>query len=70
MLSYCIRCKNILNVLIIKLFKSKNNRFMSRSNCIDCNIIKHSCIKGGSIDIHNKLLPILPKKGLTLPGYN
>ena len=26
--------------------------------------------QGGSIDIHSKILPLLSKKGLTLPGYN
>ena len=25
---------------------------------------------GSSIDIHSKLLPLLPKKGLILPEYN
>ena len=30
---------------------------------------KSRFFNGGSIDIHSKILPLLPKKGLTLPGY-
>ena len=44
-----IKCIN--NKTII----SKNNKFMSISNCIDCNRIKNACIKGYSIDINSNV---------------
>ena len=32
--------------------------------------LKQGFSNGGSIDIHNNILPLLPKIGLTIPGYN
>ena len=69
MMSYCIRCKKETKCINNKIIISKNNRSISRSNCIDCNRIRNSFIKSGSIEIPSKWLPLLPKKGLTLPDY-
>ena len=43
---------------------------MIKATCASCGKMK--CIfikKGGSIDIHKAMLPLLPKKGLTLLGH-
>ena len=44
---------------------------MRTSTCVSCGITKTKFVKkyGGAIDIHKAMLPLLPKKGLTLPGH-
>ena len=45
---------------------------MLRTKCVSCGITKTKFVKeteGGNIDIHKMMLPLLPKKGLTIPGY-
>ena len=52
--------------------RSKNNRLMLKAKCGSCGIIKTQFVKenkGGKLDIHKAMLPLLPKKGLTLPGH-
>ena len=51
---------------------SKNNRLMLKAKCGSCGIIKTQFVKetkGGNFDIHKAILPLLLKKGLTLPGH-
>ena len=71
MKTYCITCKKETDNLK-ETVKAKNNRLIFRSVCKECkkNKSRFYSYKGGSFDIHSKLLPLLPKKGLTLPGYN
>ena len=45
-------------------------RLLLKSVCKDCKKNKSRFYKGGSINIHSKIIPLLPKRGLTLPGYN
>ena len=55
-----------------KYVLAKNGRKMLRATCSSCGITKTKFVKnieGGNIDIHKALLSLLPKKGLTLPGY-
>ena len=42
-----------------------------KSSCASCGITKTKFVKkdGGAVDIEKAMLPLLPKKGLTLPGY-
>ena len=45
---------------------------MLKAKCWSCGIIKTQFVKenkGGKFDIHKAMLPLLPKKGLTLPGH-
>ena len=45
---------------------------MLKAKCGSCGIIKTQFVKenkGGKFDIHTAMLPLLPKKGLTLPGH-
>ena len=45
---------------------------MLKANCGSCGIIKTQFVKEkkrGNFDNHKAMLPLLPKKGLTLPGY-
>lgn len=43
---------------------------MLKAKCASCGITKATFLKmGGALDIHKAMLPLLPKKGLTLPGY-
>ena len=70
MLTYCISCKKDTECISCEIAKTKNNRLLFRSVCKDCKKNKSLFYKGGSIDIHSKLLPLLPKRGLILPGYN
>ena len=80
MKTYCITCKKETDNLKNETVKAKNNRLIFRSVCKECKknksrfggsiTVGKSLPKGGSLDIHSKLLPLLPKKGLSLPGYN
>ena len=70
MLTYCISCKKDTECISCEIAKTKNNRLLFRSVCKDCKKNKSKFYKGGSIDIHSKLMPLLPKNSLTLPGYN
>ena len=52
--------------------RSKHNRLMLKAKCGLCGIIKTQFVKenkGGKFVIHKTMLPLLPKKGLTLPGH-
>ena len=68
MLTYCISCKKYTECISCEITKTKNNRLLFISVCKDCKKNK-SRFYGGNIDIHSKILPLLPKKGLILPGY-
>ena len=72
MKTYCITCKKETDGLRKETVKAKNNRLIFRSVCNECkkNKSRFYSYSGGLSDIHSKLLPLLPKKGLTLPGYN
>ena len=70
MISYCISCKKDTECIRREIVKTKNNRLIFRSVCNVCKKNKSRFYKWGSIDIHSKILPLLSKKGLTLPGYN
>ena len=73
---YCDGCKKEIDCLRKETVKAKNNKLIFKSVCNDCKKIKSrfcsvkgelitvgkSIPKGGSIDIHNKILPLLPKK--------
>ena len=70
---FCIKEKKITENLNPEYVRTKNNRLMLRSKCASCGITKTRFVKeseGGKIDIHKMIMPLLPKKGLTLPGYN
>ena len=82
MKTYCISCHKDTDCLRHEIVKSKNNRLILRSVCSVCKKNKSRFYgglsvglqpitqrTGGNIDIHSKILPLLPKKGLTLPGY-
>ena len=57
--TYCLKERKLTENVYPKIVKTSNGRK-----------IEESRYKGDSIDIHSKILPLLPKKGLTLPGYN
>ena len=69
---YCIKEKKKKTEDIDPTYvSSKNNRLMVKAKCGSCGIIKTQFVKenkGGKFDIHKAMLPLLPKKGLTLPG--
>ena len=67
---YCICCKKNTKCTRRKIVNTKNNRLIFNSVCNVCKKNKSRFYKGGSIDIHSEILPLLPKKGLTLPGYS
>ena len=50
---------------------NKNGGMMRKSKCASCGISKTKFVKieGEAIDIHKAMLPLVPKKGLTLSGY-
>ena len=72
MKTQCITCKKETDGLRKETVKAKNNRLIFTSVCKKCkkNKSRFYSYSGGDIDIHSKILPLLPKKGLTLPGYN
>ena len=71
MSSYCIKEKKITEDVNPKYVLTKNGRMMRKSTCASCGITKTKFVKtdGGAVDIYKAMLPLLPKKGLTLPGY-
>ena len=76
---YCLKEKKFTEDLNPIQTITKNNRHIIKATCASCGITKSQFIKktggnsrrraGGAIDIHKAMLPLLPKKGLTLPGY-
>ena len=70
MITYCICCKKDTECIRREIVKTKNNRLIFRYVYNVRKKNKSRFYKGGSIDIHSKILPLLPSKGLTLPGYN
>ena len=72
-MSYCIKEKKVTENINPEYVRAKNGRLMLRTKCASCGITKTRFVKeseGGNIDIHKAMMPFLPKKGLTLPGYN
>ena len=69
MITYCIKCKRDTACIGYEIVKTKNNRLLLKSVCKDCKKNKSRFYKGSSIDIHTKIMPLLPKRGLT-PVYN
>ena len=70
MITQCISCRKDTKYIRREIVKTKHNRLLFRYVCNVCKKNKSRFSKGGSIDIHSKILPLLPKKELTLPGYN
>lgn len=73
MKSYCLKCRKDTDSKNVTLGTTKNGRKIARSVCGVCGSRKTKFLpqkEGGAIDIHKAILPLLPKKGLTLPGYN
>ena len=63
MITYCIQCKRDTECISYEINKTKNNKLLLNSVCKDCKKNKSRFYKGGSVYIHSKLLPLLPKKG-------
>ena len=69
---YCIKEKKKTEDFDPTYVRSKNNKLMLKAKCGSCGIIKIQLVKEnkrGKFDIHKAMLPLLPKKGLTLPGH-
>lgn len=69
---YCVKEKKFTEDLNPKHVMTKNNRHMIKATCASCGITKSQFVKnktGGALDIHKAILPLLPKNGLTIPGY-
>ena len=68
---YCIKeKKKKTNDIDPTYFRSKNNRLLLKAKYGSCGIIKTQFVKenkGGKFDIPKAMLPLLLKKGLTLP---
>ena len=62
MLTYCIKCKIDTECISYEINKTKHNRLLLKSVCKDCKKNISRFYKDGSIDIHSKLIPLLPKK--------
>lgn len=68
---YCLKERTYTDNVNPQYVTTKNGRLMIKAACASCGKLKSKFVKqGGSIDIHKAMLPLLPKKGLTLPGYN
>ena len=70
---YCLKERKYTENVNPQYFTSKNGRLMIKATCKSCGKKKSKFVKskqGGRLDIHKAMLPFLPKKGLTLPGYN
>ena len=70
---YCIKEKKTEDIDPTYV-RSKNNRLMLKAKCGSCRIMKTQLVKenkGGGVgfNIHKAMLPLLPNKGLTLPGH-
>ena len=70
MITYCISCNKNAKFIRREIVKTKNNRLLFRAVFNVCKKNKSRFCKGGSININSKILPLLPSKRLTLPGYN
>ena len=69
---YCIKENKKTKDIDPTYVRSKNNRLMLKAKCGSCGIIKTQFVKEnkeGKFGIHKAMLPLLPKKGLTLPGH-
>ena len=67
---YCVKERKNTEDINPVITTAKNGRKMLKAQCASCGIMKTQFVKsGGNIDIHKAILPALPKKGLTLPGY-
>jgi hypothetical protein len=67
---YCLRERKYTDNINPQRVTTKNGRHMIKAKCKSCGALKSKFIKiGGAIDIHKAMLPLLPKKGLVLPGY-
>ena len=72
MKTYCITCKKETDCFRKETVKAKNNKLIFRSVCKECKKNKNRFYSlnevesfnklGGNIDIHSKILPLLPKK--------
>ena len=51
-------CKKDTGCIRREIVKTKNNRLLFRSVCNVCKKNKSKLYKGGSIDIHGKILPL------------
>jgi len=69
---YCLKERRFTDNINPHYVTTKNGRKMIRATCSSCGKMKSKFVKstGGNLDIHKAMLPLLPKKGLTLPGYN
>ena len=84
MRSYCVKERHVTESINPRYEKAKNGRMMMKSTCASCGITKSQFVKskgsqgsathlGGmipSLDIHNAILKVAPKKGFVLPGHN
>ena len=69
---YCLKERKYTNNVNPQYVTTKNGRTMIKAKCASCGRMKSKFVKntkGGAIDIHKTMLPLLPKKGLLLPGY-
>ena len=73
---YCVKERKHTEDINPKRVITKNNRHMIKATCASCGITKTVFVKspassrsGGRLDVNKAILPLLPKKGLTLPGY-
>lgn len=65
---FCVREKKKTMDLNPRTEQTKNGRLIRKAKCASCGITKTQFL-GAGFDIHKTIMPILPKKGLTLPGY-
>ena len=45
MKTYCVKCRQNTENLTSKIFKTKNNRLIMQSKCVDCGIKKSRFVK-------------------------
>ena len=45
MKTYCVKCRKNIENLNSKIFKTKNNRLIIQSKCVDCRIEKSRFVK-------------------------
>lgn len=81
---YCLKERKHTGNVNPRYVTTENGRRVIKATCASCGKMKSMFVKnigqrlrslrlntkGGSFDIHKAMLPLLPKKGLTLPGYN
>ena len=79
---YCLKERKYTNNVNPQYITTKNGRTILKAKCASCGKMKSKFVKGlhipatikntkkgGAIDIHKAMLPLLPKKGLLIPGY-